>query len=188
MAAKAYPARRPEARTRHPTTPIQGCSLVCAHPGRSHLCIADSTLSSNILGFCSIVFSASQRGHWHRRRWWRVLIWAICKAVLAGAGKSCGAGFLRLRWRESSKEFRDRPPPTHEGLGGATRMEMMARQNPGLRVHPVPLRGRCPRGAGMHGASRLALPKCAFFDLSRISGRFGLRGGGCRALSEDFRV
>ena len=42
----------------------------------------------------------------------------------------------------------------------------------------------------MHGASRLALPRLRVRVLcrSRGSGRFGLRGGGCRALNEDFRI
>ena len=42
----------------------------------------------------------------------------------------------------------------------------------------------------MHGASRLALPRLRVRVLrrSRSSGRFGLRGGGRRALSEDFWV
>ena len=38
----------------------------------------------------------------------------------------------------------------------------------------------------MHGASRLTLPRLPRTCRSRSSGRFGLRGGGCRALSEDF--
>ena len=43
-----------------------GCSLVCAHPGRSHLCVADSPLQDRPefkhLGFSSKILWASKTG------------------------------------------------------------------------------------------------------------------------------
>ena len=76
--------------------------------------------------------------------------------------------------------------PSREGLGGCNpcRKDPLAK-TPGFRVS---VGGA--RGVGMHGASRLALPRLGVrvFCRSRSSGRFGLRCGGCRALSEDFRV
>ena len=44
-----------------------------------------------------------------------------------------------------------------------------------------------PEGSGMHGASRLALPRLprtCFLPLAKL----GPLGGGCRTLSEDFRA
>ena len=54
----------------------------------------------------------------------------------------------------------------------------------GFRVSPLYHSVGGARGVGMHGASRLALPRLRV----RVLCRTGLRGGGCRALSEDFVV
>ena len=67
----------------------------------------------------------------------------------------------------------------------------MTAKTPRFRVYtfiPLPCVGA--RGAGMHGASRLALPRLRVRVFSPLAKLGPLRAprGGCRALSEDFRV
>ena len=104
-----------------------------------------------------------------------------------------------------------REPPGGGGGGGMCQQKTL-----GFRVSPLyHYRGRCPRGqgcaskkpsglgfllytttvggargAGMHGASRLALPRLRVRVFSPLGKLGPLRAprGGCRALSEDFGV
>ena len=93
------------------------------------------------------------------------------------------------RGQKGLEEVRRGPEEASLPRGGGGSQEVPAK-TPGFRVYLLYHSVGGARGAGMHGASRLASPRLRVRVFSPLAKLGPLRAprGGCRALSEDFRV